>query len=76
MLVGGLFLILMLLGAPIAIALGVAGLTGMFEMGGARFASLAPSKVFNGLNIFSFLAMPFFILAGEIMNHTGITIPK
>lgn len=33
MLVGGLFLILMLLGAPIAIALGVAGLTGMFEMG-------------------------------------------
>lgn len=73
MIVGVVFLLLMLVGAPIAIALGVAGITGMYDMGGAHFASLAPSKIFNGLNIFPFLAMPFFILAGEIMNHTGIT---
>ncbi|MDA9556979.1 TRAP transporter large permease [Vibrio sp.] len=73
MAVGGIFLFLMLIGAPIAIALGVAGLTGMHEIGGSHFTSLAPSKIFNGLNIFPFLAMPFFILAGEIMNHTGIT---
>lgn len=73
MMVGAIFLILMLFGAPIAIALGVAGLSGMYEIGGMHFASLAPSKIFNGLNIFPFLAMPFFILAGEIMNHTGIT---
>ncbi|MDD1795456.1 TRAP transporter large permease [Enterovibrio makurazakiensis] len=71
--IGLLFAGLMLLGAPIAVALGVAGLVGMHEIGGAHFASLAPSKIFNGLNIFPFLAMPFFILAGEIMNHTGIT---
>ncbi|OEE60344.1 C4-dicarboxylate ABC transporter permease [Enterovibrio norvegicus FF-454] len=71
--VGALFFILMLIGAPIAIALGVAGLLGMYEIGGTHFTSLAPSKIFNGLNIFPFLAMPFFILAGEIMNHTGIT---
>lgn len=71
--VGLIFLFLMLFGAPIAIALGVAGLTGLFDMGGQHFASLAPSKIFHGLNIFPFLAMPFFILAGEIMNHTGIT---
>ncbi|MDC5811084.1 TRAP transporter large permease [Vibrio europaeus] len=73
MIVGIVFFLLMLIGAPIAIALGVAGITGMYDMGGAHFASLAPSKIFNGLNIFPFLAMPFFILAGEIMNHTGIT---
>lgn len=71
--IGLLFAGLMLLGAPIAVALGVAGLVGMHEIGGAHFAALAPSKIFNGLNIFPFLAMPFFILAGEIMNHTGIT---
>ncbi|MEI6897379.1 MAG: TRAP transporter large permease [Psychromonas sp.] len=71
--VGLIFLFLMLFGAPIAIALGVAGLSGLFDMGGQHFASLAPSRIFNGLNIFPFLAMPFFILAGEIMNHTGIT---
>ncbi|GLO63979.1 transporter [Vibrio sp. MACH09] len=73
MLVGAIFLILLLLGAPVALSLGVAGLTGMFDVGGMHFASLAPSKIFNGLNIFPFLAMPFFILAGEIMNQTGIT---
>ncbi len=73
MMIGAIFLVLMLIGAPIAVALGVAGLTGMFEMGGSHFTSLAPSKIFNGLNIFPFLAMPFFILAGEIMNQTGIT---
>lgn len=71
--VGVLFFALMFLGAPIAIALGVAGLVGMHEVGGTHFTSLAPSRIFNGLNIFPFLAMPFFILAGEIMNHTGIT---
>ncbi|SKA51540.1 TRAP transporter large permease [Enterovibrio nigricans] len=71
--VAALFFFLMFLGAPVAIALGVAGLAGMYEIGGSHFTSLAPSKIFNGLNIFPFLAMPFFILAGEIMNHTGIT---
>ncbi|PMK02147.1 C4-dicarboxylate ABC transporter permease [Vibrio sp. 10N.261.55.A7] len=73
MMIGVIFAGLMLLGAPIAIALGIAGLAGMYDVGGAHFTSLAPSKIFNGLNIFPFLAMPFFILAGEIMNHTGIT---
>ncbi|MCW8346348.1 TRAP transporter large permease [Vibrio sp. ZSDZ65] len=71
--IGFIFAGLMLIGAPIAIALGIAGLAGMYDVGGAHFTSLAPSKIFNGLNIFPFLAMPFFILAGEIMNHTGIT---
>ena len=42
-------------------------------MGGDKFLAVGPSKIFNGLNIFPFLAMPFFILAGEIMNHIGIT---
>ncbi|MDH2435029.1 TRAP transporter large permease [Pokkaliibacter sp. MBI-7] len=73
MAIGITLLALLLIGAPVAIALGTAGLIGLFSMGGWHFAELAPGKVFNGLNIFPFLAMPFFILAGEIMNHTGIT---
>ncbi len=73
MIVAAAFLFLLLFGAPIALALGAAGLIGIYDMGGLHFTSIAPSKIFNGLNIFPFLAMPFFILAGEIMNHTGIT---
>ncbi len=73
MLVALAFVGLILLGLPIGFAIGAAGVIGLFEMGGDKFLALGPSKIFNGLNIFPFLAMPFFILAGEIMNHTGIT---
>ena len=67
------FVLLIAFGMPIGFVLGAAGVVGLLEMGGTKFLHLAPSKIFNGLNIFPFLAMPFFILAGEIMNHTGIT---
>ncbi|HCK19636.1 MAG TPA: C4-dicarboxylate ABC transporter permease [Thalassospira sp.] len=73
MIVAIIFVVLMVLGMPIGFALGVAGVVGLFDMGGGMFLSQGPSKVFNGLNVFPFLAMPFFILAGEIMNHIGIT---
>ncbi len=42
-------------------------------MGGEKFLALGVTKLFSGLDSFPFLAMPFFILAGEIMNHIGIT---
>jgi tripartite ATP-independent transporter DctM subunit len=35
---------------------------------------MAPDRMFAGLDLFPFLAMPFFILAGEIMNKSGITM--
>ncbi|WP_020592107.1 TRAP transporter large permease [Kiloniella laminariae] len=73
MIVAVAFLLLLLLGLPIGFAIGAAGIVGLLDMGGERFLALGPSKIFNGLNIFPFLAMPFFILAGEIMNHIGIT---
>lgn len=73
MLVLGLFVLLVLLGMPIGFAIGAVGVAGLIDMGGVRFLAIGPSKIYNGLDIFPFLAMPFFILAGEIMNHIGIT---
>ncbi|MFV0475601.1 MAG: TRAP transporter large permease [Pikeienuella sp.] len=67
------FVFFVLFGLPIGFAIGVAGVIGLVSMGGTQFLAVGPGKVFNGLNIFPFLAMPFFILAGEIMNDTGIT---
>lgn len=67
------FILLILFGMPIGFAIGLAGVVGLIDMGGAQFLAVGPSKIFNGLNIFPFLAMPFFILAGEVMNDTGIT---
>ncbi|WP_340117438.1 TRAP transporter large permease [Pelagibius sp. 7325] len=64
---------LLFLGMPVGFALGIAGLVGIFDMGGGRFLMMAPDRMFAGLDLFPFLAMPFFILAGEIMNRSGIT---
>jgi len=63
---------LMALGMPVGISIGVAGMVGILDMG-PRFMAMAPDRVFAGLDLFPFLAMPFFILAGEIMNRSGIT---
>ena len=68
-----IFFTLLFLGMPIGFVLGIAGIVGLIDAGGGSFLSMAPKRFFAGLNLFPFLAMPFFILAGEIMNHTGIT---
>ena len=71
--VAAAFFGLLFLGMPVGFALGIAGLVGIFDMGGGRFLMMAPDRMFAGLDLFPFLAMPFFILAGEIMNRSGIT---
>ncbi|RYH12391.1 TRAP transporter large permease [Tropicimonas sp. IMCC6043] len=63
---------LLTFGMPVGFAIGVAGMVGIFDMG-PKFMTMAPDRVFAGLDLFPFLAMPFFILAGEIMNRSGIT---
>lgn len=60
-------------GMPVGLAIGVAGLVGILDMG-PKFMTMVPDRMFAGLDLFPFLAMPFFILAGEIMNRSGITI--
>lgn len=64
---------LMAFGLPVGYVLGIAGIVGMAQIGGEQFLAMAPKRFFAGLDLFPFLAMPFFILAGEIMNRSGIT---
>ena len=73
LIVGFTFFFLLAIGMPVGFVLGVAGVVGIFDMGGGRFLAMIPDRFFAGLDLFPFLAMPFFILAGEIMNKTGIT---
>jgi len=72
-LVALLFFGLLVLGVPVGYVLGLAGIAGMVQIGGEQFFAMAPKRFFAGLDLFPFLAMPFFILAGEIMNRSGIT---
>jgi len=69
--------ILILVGVPIYISL---MLTGFLSLGvlavstGTPLATLAiPQAIFNGMGSLPLLAIPFFMLAGEIMNRGGIT---
>ncbi|MEA4848868.1 MAG: TRAP transporter large permease [Clostridiaceae bacterium] len=65
-----LLIILSFMGMPIFIALGI-GTTAALALGGFPL-EVIPQKVFTGINSTSLLAIPFFILAGNIMSQ-GIT---
>lgn len=70
LLIGG-FLIMLLLRIPIALALAIASIVTGLYMGIDPAAII--QRMVSGLNSFSLLAIPFFILAGEIMNEGGIS---
>ncbi len=67
------FLILVVVGMPIGFVLGATGLGAILQMDIPSILRLVPARYFAGVDMFTLMAMPFFILAGEIMNKTGIT---
>jgi tripartite ATP-independent transporter DctM subunit len=67
-----LFFAFVCAGVPIAFALGGAALVGLWLYEGAPLRIVA-SRVFAGIDNFSLLAIPFFILAGELMETGGIS---
>ncbi|MBA3034577.1 MAG: TRAP transporter large permease [Rhodocyclaceae bacterium] len=65
---------LLVVGVPIGYVLGIAGVLGIIQIGGTEMLAMAPQRYFAGLDLYTFLAMPLFIFAGEIMNRAGITM--
>ncbi|MBL6929757.1 MAG: TRAP transporter large permease [Rhodospirillales bacterium] len=69
-----LFLILLMLGTPVFFAmLGAPGIM-LFVEGMDRDVALMYRNIYNGVDSFPLMAIPFFMLAGELMNKGGITI--
>lgn len=67
--------ILLVIGAPISVSVGIASVLAMFSILEADNALLTSAqRMFTGMNSFALLAIPFFILAGVIMNNGGIAI--
>jgi tripartite ATP-independent transporter DctM subunit len=66
------FSVLILIGVPIAFAMGVASLLAIVVHGGMPFSLLA-QRALVGADSYALLAIPFFILAGNLMNYGGIT---
>src|SRR5438552_4985428 len=68
----GSFLALMLLGLPVALAMAVASLIYILVTGITPDVTLA-QRMIAGVESFPLLAVPFFILAGNLMNISGVT---
>ncbi|MCW5610067.1 MAG: TRAP transporter large permease [Rubrivivax sp.] len=64
---------LILLNVPIAIALGIVAMGAMVHSGGFDALLNSAITMFNGATSFPLLAIPLFILAGAIMNSSGLS---
>jgi tripartite ATP-independent transporter DctM subunit len=67
----GLFILLLFIGTPVALAMGVTSLVVAMMLDIPL--SMIAQRMVAGINSFPLLAIPFFILAGEIMNEGGIS---
>ncbi|HSL85463.1 MAG TPA: TRAP transporter large permease subunit, partial [Bacteroidales bacterium] len=69
------FIILLTLGVPIAFSIGLSGIiTMLFSIDSIPAFTTFAHRMATGLDSFALLAIPFFILAGNIMNSGGIAI--
>lgn len=66
---------LLLLGSGLAIAYVVGGATvlAFVATGQTRYLAVLPQQIFSKIDVFALMAMPLFILAGEVMNRGGVT---
>ena len=68
-----LFVATMLLGIPVAFTMGIAGL-GAILLDGSLNPLIAIQRIFGGIDSFPLMAVPFFILAAELMTACGLTL--
>lgn len=67
-----ILLLLLFLGVPIAISLGLA--TALIAiLANTSPLEIVPQQMFNSINSFPLMAIPFFVLAGSLMQHGGIS---
>ena len=68
-----LFFILLFIGTPLAIALGLSGIGAILISGIDISLLIIPQNIIGGLNSFTLLAIPLFLLAGNIMEKAKIS---
>ncbi|MFQ5866041.1 MAG: TRAP transporter large permease, partial [bacterium] len=66
------FVILLILNVPIAFAIGISSLLTVLTIGGIPAMKTVAHTIATGIDSFTLLAIPFFILAGQLMGRGGI----
>ena len=67
------FMAVLLVGVPIGVCLCLAGLVFIVSTGNTVLFQSFPLQMFGGIDSYGLIAIPLFILIGEIMNSGGIT---
>ncbi|OHV76943.1 TRAP transporter large permease [Rhizobium sp. LCM 4573] len=67
------FLVLMLVGVPIGLCLCLASMVYIFASGNMLLFQSLPVQLFGGVDNYGLIAIPLFVLIGEVMNGGGIT---
>jgi len=71
--IGILFLVLLTLGVPIVVVMALSALVYIQLSGNSVLFISYPQQLFAGLESYSLLAIPLFIVVGEVMNEAGLT---
>lgn len=66
-------LVALMIDLPIAIAIGLTAVVFFIGLGQGMFLAMLPQRMYSGTTGFTLLAIPFFILAGNLMNTGGVT---
>ncbi|WP_166828625.1 TRAP transporter large permease [Brevibacterium limosum] len=69
----GSFFLFLGLGIPVAFALGLSAVVTLITTDGVQVLDVVPSVMFPSMSSGTLLAIPFFILAGIVMQYTGIS---
>ena len=68
----GLFAFCVVIGTPVAFALGISAIAAFWFEGLPLMVGF--QRIVSGINVFSLMAIPFFIFAGDLMFHGGIAM--
>jgi tripartite ATP-independent transporter DctM subunit len=68
-----IFLAATVIGVPVVFAMAFGPIVAFLVDGRTAFLTMTPQRIFVGINVFPLLAIPLFVLAGELMNVGGIT---
>ncbi len=68
-----IFVFLMALGLSIAVSMGVTGMVYFLLTNGFQYFPMVVTRIFKGMDSFVYICVPLYILAGDLMNSTGLT---
>ena len=67
------FILQMLIGVPLYAALLMTSLLGLLSTGNLTLLRVIPQQFFGGMDSFTLMSLPLFILTGSLMNKSGLT---